>query len=910
MQVRKQKIMRKTNFLFLLCLFMVNQLFAQQTKSFSEHWFGVNPQSKALKSTKATPEKATAKAILRAASANSDGVITLDLSKSLNPETFTYTPDGYWMETYNEDDYSFIEFEHFAFSHLIEGDSWSGSSWDGFTVCTSGDNANYLDEYGWDYMKQWGNMAGGGIKTDENGVVLKDKNGKVQVEQGIPYLLAYWGFGSFMDDYGLYYLQTILTDAEAPFEAVGVYVNASPWAYYSHIEGDGYARAFEEGDYFKLFIHGLDENYEDNGKVVEYILAEFTNGSLKQNPDWEWVDLSSLGEIYGFRYSMETTDSDPVWGPKTATYFCLDKLQIRKAPNIPDYTFTFTVPEDASVYVGTKLKTNGQEGGGTGSGDKHYVPFVEKQPVYSATSEGKTTYYYNLNSYLHNYRIVRAGKAPHVGIFTPNATNTGMEFSDEELSARNAKDIDHDVNSLNGRNVADVFLNINEKGYLRMTNGETKQLVTFRNWQAINTDVANYFIEPDYHYMIVDENGTPDNSVLTVNDKGLITAVGAGTAIVLVTYDAMLCHHTSNVVPSGTDLRANPALFSALWPENTGVFMVTVDAPESDITPNMTINENRNVTGTDKEVSYSIDAELDVLYYEADKGSFHYTFKPEGATSVEVATPVVDENMLSYSGFSTDSVTVNDNGSYTIRLGFGRNIVKLSSASGSEYQIVNAKPVTYTVSNATNPDEPFLPGDKVSIVFNTLYHPCNKQSGIYNASAGIQYTGFNTDFPLILGPGQYTFASKAQTYTFNIPDTVTTKEFTLINGVIKLNGFTSGVYGMHRSITLEDGIGVNMNAYAHTAFFGNLPDIHIRMKNGETAIQSSGIDKITAYPNPFVDYIIVNTTESGTAILYDSSGIMILNINFINGSNRINTSALPKGIYLLRIGNNMVKIVK
>ena len=576
---------------------------------------------------------------------------------------------------------------------------------------------------------------------------------------------------------------------------------------------------------------------------------------------------------------------------------------------IPEHTFTFTVPEDAAVFVGTKLKMNGEEGGGNGNGDKHYVPFVEKLPVYSATSEGKTTYYYNLNSYLHNYRITRTGKAPHTGIFTPNASNTAMEFSNEELSARNATDIDHNVNSLQGRNVADIFLNINEKGYLQMSNGDTKQLVAFRNWQAINTDVNNYFIEPDYHYIIIDENGQPNNSVITVNDKGLITAVGAGTAIVLVTYDAMLCHHTSNVVPSGTDLRINPAFFSALWGENTGVFVVTVDAPESGIISNMNINENWNVTDSEQEISYNIDAELDVLYYEIEKGSYHYTFTPEGATSVEVATPVVGANILSYSGFSTDSVTVNENGSYTVRLGFGRNIVKLLSENGAEYQIVNAKPVTYTVSNATRPDEPLIPGDKVSIEFSTLYHPCNKQAGIYGASAGIQYTGFDTDFPLTLGPGQYAFASKAQTYTFDIPDTVTTGKFTLYNGVIKINGFTSGIYGMHRSITLEDGIGVNTNANAHHAFFGKLPNIFIQLNN-ENAIQSLEADKIAVYPNPFAEYIVINATASSTATIYTVSGVTMLNVALKDGSNHIETSALPQGVYVLKVGESAIKIVK
>jgi len=264
--------------------------------------------------------------------AGSDDIITLDLSKSLNPEVISYTTEGYWTETYNDVDYPFIDFEFFSFSHLIdgEGSSWGGMAWDGFTVSKSGDNTNYNGEYGWEYSQQWGNMAGGGIKTDENGDILKGEDGKVTVEKGIPYLVA------FYSDWTMEYcLQTILaksilTESNASYKAVGVYINTSPWPYYSNIEGDGYARAFEEGDYFKLFIHGLDENLEDNGKVVEYILAEFTDGVLIQSPDWEWIDLSGLGEVYGFYYTMETTDIG-MYGTNTAMYFCLDKLQVKKS---------------------------------------------------------------------------------------------------------------------------------------------------------------------------------------------------------------------------------------------------------------------------------------------------------------------------------------------------------------------------------------------------------------------------------------------------------------------------------------------------------------------------------------------------------------------------------------------------
>ncbi|MDR1865443.1 MAG: fibronectin type III domain-containing protein [Bacteroidales bacterium] len=470
--------------------------------------------------------------------------------------------------------------------------------------------------------------------------------------------------------------------------------------------------------------------------------------------------------------------------------------------------YSITVPEGASVYVGSK-------------GAAHYVPFTEKTPVdISPSGDGKTVYRYSVSG-KHNYRVSMPGKLTHTGVFTPSSSATGLEITLADLNSRSPKELDRNVLSNGGRNMADVFLNINERGYLRLAGGNTYRLLHLRNWQAIDSDVNNYFLEPDYHYRVVNENGAEDNSVVTVSPAGLITAVGAGTAIVLVAYDAFICS-SANVGP----------FFGALWTENTGVFVVSVDAPETGIEPNMRISEIWNAEGSAKVADTFIDAEIDVLYYEASTGGFDYTFSPSNVTSVTLARPAIVETdgaaSLHYGGFSDEGVTANDDGSYTVRLVHGRNIVKLSAPTGSEYQVISAKPVTCAVSNATRPGQRFQPGDEVSVTFNTLYHPCNKLAGIYNMSAGIQYTGFNTDFPLILSPHQYTFASGAQTYSVTIPANYDREDFELVNGVLKINGYGS-VYGAHRRILPNEGALPNLNASVHAAYFGILPSLYFRL---------------------------------------------------------------------------------
>jgi hypothetical protein len=642
--------------------------------------------------------------------------------------------------------------------------------------------------------------------------------------------------------------------------------------------------------------------------------------------------------------------------------------------NIKATEFTVTVPEGATVFVGTK--------------GKHYQRFTEKNPVSDpVTSNGKTVYTFDISG-RHNYRVSMPGKLTHTGLFTPSETTTGLEITQEQMDSHSPKEIDHDVNNNNFRNMADIFLNINPQGYLKLTGGSTYQLINLRNWQAIDSDVNNYFLEPDYHYTVVNENGVEDNSVVTVSSDGLVSAVSAGTAIVLVTYDAFNCA-SANVGP----------FFGAIWPENTGVFVVSVDAPESGITPKMHISEIWNAEGSAKVAETSIDAELDVFYYETSTGGYDYIFSPEGVTSVTLAQPALGTNILSYSGFSTDGVTNNDDGSYTVRLVHGRNIVKMTSATGSEYQVISAKPVSCTVTNATRPDERFQPGDTVSILFNTLYHPCNKLSGIYNMSAGIQYTGFNTDFLLILGPGQYTFASRAQTYKVEIPTDYTAEDFTLVNGVLKVNGY-GNFYGTHRYISLEKGVDPNLNASVRAAYFGVLPSFYFRLvdqpskpanvkaiptatsialswtaslddgsisgyniyvdgtlsagmvaetnytltgltpltgytvaieavdnegnrSSSKTSVRvttlgdgsSTNLDairdyKVNVYPNPFADYIMISSELENQVVIYNVSGQIVLNAKIQAGSNRIDTQTLPKGTYMLKSAAKVMKIIK
>lgn len=521
-----------------------------------------------------------------------------------------------------------------------------------------------------------------------------------------------------------------------------------------------------------------------------------------------------------------------------------------------------TVPADATLFVGTK----GQVGGK----DTHFVAFNEIDAKVSTENveDGTKSYYFDLaNNKTYNYRVSGENYITTAGTFKKTADySLTVDTTLLQPAGLTKTTVDHDVTSNNGYNMADVYMNINAQGYLRLEGaGSTYQLIAIRNWQTVDSTTNNYFIEPDYHYTVLDENGQPDSSVITISDSGLITAAGAGTAIVLVTYDAI---NVSNAVGG--------PFFGAIWPENTGVFVVSVGADESGIATGMTINEGKNTDATTQKMSLdAIDAELDVIYFTGAAGS--YTFTPETeACTVSVANPTVSDE-LAFSGFTT--LTKNADDSFTVTLKEGRNIVKLEKDGKAEYQVITAKHVSYTVNDGI----PVIPGDTVKITFDTLFHPANKLAGIYNMSALAIYSSVDAYTDTLIGTSsaQYNYASTpaAQTvaggitkkstafgvsYTadkntvLTVPADWDQASFTLKDGYFVATGY-GDPFGNHRGITLTDGKAPNLNASMREGYMGKLPDISISI---------TGLDALSITKQP-------TKTEYNIGDSFDPAGMVV-----------------------------------
>ena len=348
---------------------------------------------------------------------------------------------------------------------------------------------------------------------------------------------------------------------------------------------------------------------------------------------------------------------------------------------------TFTVPEGAELRVGI-LST-------------YYIYRDETGTKIESAEEGYDTYEYNLGSgTTYYYRVSGAGGVTYWNWVSTSqdadytVTKADMYIGDDSY---NPDTVYHDL-SKNLYDVADIYLTSDERGYLSMKKGETYSLECFRNWQAIESFMNSKIAEPDFHYTVIDENGNPSNDVISVtpgahSEVAEIQAKSEGTALILVTYDAEINMASKNM--GGTN-------FSAIWPENTGVVVVTVDQDGTGIQTNMTINEGKNSEKA-KTAADGIDSQLDVLYYLKGTEGAEYTFAPESGVSVSVLRPEIVGGKLTYGGFSAKDITENEDGSYTIAgLTEGPNVVKVTKNGVSTYQVIRAKEVevSYTYKDA------------------------------------------------------------------------------------------------------------------------------------------------------------------------------------------------------------------
>ena len=601
------------------------------------------------------------------------------------------------------------------------------------------------------------------------------------------------------------------------------------------------------------WVDGYDANNDRNGGVVIDVSSDSSSFKLQRmyqisvNPN-SWVKDTD------YTLSLRVTDASGAerkaefgsavnWG-KTYTS-CLfvvgDTVSVTATPNAethPNYnpatasktptmndslsltckefvTVTVTAPEGSTIDAGTLAK---------------YYVFSFLEPFARSVEDGTATFHLDKNTdYFYRVRHPQGATYWNYVRLSADAAYTVTE-EDLGLTGDFSKStIYHFENNVYDR--AGIYLNINTKGYKNMAVGETFELNSFRNWFAIESFMNAKVALPEMHYQVIDVNGNASD-VVTITPNALNSNVAVmeakheGTAIVLVTYDAMTHMAGQTSTPSHR--------FSAIWPELTGVFVVNVGADGSAIQTNM--NLDRMDAVIEKDEARQLDAEHDILFYTGTEGA-SYSFKPEAGCTVSVLRPTVTAASMTYSGgFTNTGVTTAEDGTVTVSgLITGRNIIKVTKGGLSTYQVVTARGVSYKFVNAEGTEltqeelAAIKPGDSVTIQFSNLISPKEKLSGAYNFNFSLYMQGpdgtfFKSDPGGNFGVYDFSGNPERQKLTVTIPKFWAEETYTL-SGAIKQAGWP-GV-PTHRGITYAVGTNPGFDAPKTAGILSRLPEITI-----------------------------------------------------------------------------------
>lgn len=601
------------------------------------------------------------------------------------------------------------------------------------------------------------------------------------------------------------------------------------------------------------WVDGYDANNDRNGGVVIDVSSE--NSSFKLQRMYQIsVNPSSWVKDTDYTLSLRVTDASGAerkaefgsavnWG-KTYTS-CLfvvgDTVSVTATPNAethPNYnpasasktptmndslsltckefvTVTVTAPKGSTIDAGTLAK---------------YYVFSFLEPFARSVEDGTATFHLDKNTdYFYRVRHPQGATYWNYVRLSADAAYTVTE-EDLGLTGDFSKDtIYHFENNVYDR--AGIYLNINTKGYKNMAVGETFELNSFRNWFAIESFMNAKVALPEMHYQVIDVNGNASD-VVTITPNALNSNVAVmeakheGTAIVLVTYDAMT--HMAGQTSTASHR------FSAIWPELTGVFVVNVGADGSAIQTNM--NLDRMDAVIEKDEARQLDAEHDILFYTGTEGA-SYSFKPEAGCTVSVLRPTVTAASMTYSGgFTANGVTTAEDGTVTVSgLITGRNIIKVTKGGLSTYQVVTARGVSYKFVNAEGTEltqeelAAIKPGDSVTIQFSNLISPKEKLSGAYNFNFSLYMQGpdgtfFKSDPGGNFGVYDFSGNPERQKLTVTIPKFWAEETYTL-SGAIKQAGWP-GV-PTHRGITYAVGTNPGFDAPKTAGILSRLPEITI-----------------------------------------------------------------------------------
>ena len=644
-----------------------------------------------------------------------------------------------------------------------------------------------------------------------------------------------------------------------------------------------YTAKLASGTYW---VEGYDANKDCNGGMEMVIADDTTSVSLQRayeiyarNSGWV------AGTDYTIDYQVTTADgvkrtatlgSGTVYGnlrttgifvetdtvtvnlipseEHTANYNVGTKTVVTKvgggaqsfAISVPKaFTVKVTAPAGSTISVGT-------------FGNYYTYEFLRPLEDSTATKDGDTvTVTYRVPESSLNY-FVRVQNPDGVTYWDFNKWTTDQDIVVTRDDLHMDDDFNKDTVSRFDKNTYDlgnVYLNINAKGYMNMNAGDTYELDVFRNWQAIEGFMNAKIALPDAHYEVVDFDGKPSDVVSIAPNAdnsclAYMTANHQGTALVKVTYDAMTHKQGQSSTADKT--------FSAIWPEFTGVFVVSVGTDGTAIQTNMLMD--RMDAAVTKDEQKQLDAEHDILFYLGTDGA-SYTFTPESGCTVTVARSTVGKTMT-FNGFTAQGVTVDaETGAVTVaNLTTGRHIVRVEKDGVATYQVITARGVSYKLLDAEGNELPenaeVKPGETVQLQFTGLVSPKEKLSGVYNHNFSLYYTDADGNF-FQSNPGGssgvYDFSGNPARQRISITVPADQEGLTYeLTGAIKVGGYPGKP--THRIVTYAEGMGMQ-HGTATASVLAQLPQVTLKL----SGYAADGVEKL-------IDAIGTVTLDSGEAI--------------------------------------------
>lgn len=491
-------------------------------------------------------------------------------------------------------------------------------------------------------------------------------------------------------------------------------------------------------DLGELHVYDESGSYEYCSKkddIYEYLIPQLNGDAYYKftyTPNDQSSNLNTEGHFY-------------VYTEKTS----FDGLNLSDSgfiPTISNKFATVKVPKDAEVLTYWELK---------------FYTAKNWQTYTAYKSDEKYDYYeiptYYLGSGNSGILVRQEGKVSRYGMVGKWNTDK-TEFTMDELL-----DDSNQVNEGIGTYYASMLNNLPQGSEVDLKVGEYFDLVPLRAWQAISNSASNEHSDPEWHYAVVGGSDSIVSVDITEDDKigqfGRIKANGTGTALVAFWYDAMEAPNDAN----------EPAyLWSALWPELTGIAVVHVtDANATE--PATTINSNIEVT-EGKTIYYLRNQTMEDGTTVRVDDAAEYTFQPTATTngndtkitSVRVHAPIMAENgKLTYNisdwlndKKSWQTYKQNADGTYTISLVEGKNIVEIKAGDAVAYHVICARGMDVQIDNVYNPGQKLACNDTAKITMKRLIPPVFKMGAIYNPS-GITFHYKDNDLDKEMSFGQY-----------------------------------------------------------------------------------------------------------------------------------------------------------